>query len=112
MDQTSHLSKLNESIQILGEPDTHPKEAERIADTLTGSVSVLKKVWKVEMELLELNSKDLFRKVHVSRFCLMGIQQWMTRAVPYADGYGIHQKLFYVKRSSVHHKLFFQDPAL
>lgn len=41
---------------------------------------MLKKVWKVEMELLEWNSKDLFRKVRVSRFWLMGIQQWMTRA--------------------------------
>lgn len=43
MDQTSRPSKLKEPIQILGEPDTHPKETERIADTLTGSVSVLKK---------------------------------------------------------------------
>ena len=31
-----------------------PKETERIADPLTGSVSVLKKVWKVEMELLAI----------------------------------------------------------
>jgi len=48
MDQTSLLSNLKEPIQILGEPDTHPKETERIADTVTESVSVLKKFgrWK------------------------------------------------------------------
>lgn len=66
MGQISRLCSFKEPIQILEEPDTSPEERERIADTLTGIVSVLK-VWKMEVELLELYSEDLFRKISVSR---------------------------------------------